>query len=227
MVCRKASTASTRRCARPPRGSGVGLPAPGARQPRLVRPHPRYTRARIPRPCHTSRIAARSSASRLVEHPRARDVGALRSPRVERHRSRGAAANRSPLDQDRAPFGEGRHGPSRHNLNLLLAERHYTSGARNRELELSVPPNHCPCCYFACMPSITIRDVPEDTRDELAARAARSGRSLQEYLRQELVELAGRPDPNYLAQRIHERKTRTSSTLSAAQILEHRDAGRR
>lgn len=33
------------------------------------------------------------------------------------------------------------------------------------------------------MVSITIRDVPQETRNELAARAARSGRSLQEYLR--------------------------------------------
>jgi antitoxin FitA len=30
--------------------------------------------------------------------------------------------------------------------------------------------------------AITIRNVPEEVRDELAARAARSGRSLQEYL---------------------------------------------
>ena len=43
--------------------------------------------------------------------------------------------------------------------------------------------------------SITIREVPDEARDELAARAARSGRSLQEYLRAELVELARRPDP--------------------------------
>ena len=33
------------------------------------------------------------------------------------------------------------------------------------------------------MASITIRDVPIEARDELAARAARSGRSLHEYLR--------------------------------------------
>lgn len=42
--------------------------------------------------------------------------------------------------------------------------------------------------------SVTVRDLPDDVRDELAARAARSGRSLQEYLRGELVELASRPD---------------------------------
>jgi plasmid stability protein len=38
-------------------------------------------------------------------------------------------------------------------------------------------------------PSVTIRDVPEATRDELAARVARSGRSMQEYLRAALIAL--------------------------------------
>jgi len=42
--------------------------------------------------------------------------------------------------------------------------------------------------------SITIRNVPEETRDELAARAARGGQSLQEYLRVQLIALAERPD---------------------------------
>lgn len=42
--------------------------------------------------------------------------------------------------------------------------------------------------------SITIRDVPDEARDEIAARAARSGRSLQEYLWRELIKLASKPD---------------------------------
>jgi plasmid stability protein len=77
------------------------------------------------------------------------------------------------------------------------------------------------------MPSITIRDVPATVRDELASRAARSGRSLQEYLRAELIGLASRPDPEALAARIAERKQRTAATLPAATIVAHRDAGRR
>jgi plasmid stability protein len=77
------------------------------------------------------------------------------------------------------------------------------------------------------MASITVRDVPDDTRDELAARAAQSGRSLQEYLRMQLVELARRPDAEALLSRVRERKQRTLSRLSADAILEHRDAGRR
>ncbi|GAA3754705.1 hypothetical protein GCM10022240_04690 [Microbacterium kribbense] len=41
--------------------------------------------------------------------------------------------------------------------------------------------------------TITVRNVPNDVRDELAARAARSGRSLQEYLSLQLARLAATP----------------------------------
>lgn len=77
------------------------------------------------------------------------------------------------------------------------------------------------------MPSITIRDVPDPTRDELASRAARSGRSLQEYLRIELIELANRPDAAALRARIRDRKDRTGTRLTPEEILELRDADRR
>lgn len=77
------------------------------------------------------------------------------------------------------------------------------------------------------MPAITIRDVPEDTRHELAARAARSGRSLQEYLRSTLIELADRPDPSELATRIAGRKERLASAIDADRIVAHLDSDRR
>ncbi len=77
------------------------------------------------------------------------------------------------------------------------------------------------------MASVTIRDVPDETRDELAARAAATGRSLQEYLRTQLIDLARRPDPDALLAQIHERKRRTGSRLSTRRILRHRDAARR
>jgi antitoxin FitA len=75
--------------------------------------------------------------------------------------------------------------------------------------------------------SITIRNVPDKARDELAARAARTGRSLQEYLRAQLIDLASRPDVEAVLAAIHERKQRTGSRLSAHQILGHRDVDRR
>lgn len=75
--------------------------------------------------------------------------------------------------------------------------------------------------------SITIRDVPAKTRDELAARAAGSGRSLQEYLRGELIELARRPDAEVWMARVRDRKQRTGTRLAADEILAHRDADSR
>ena len=55
----------------------------------------------------------------------------------------------------------------------------------------------------------------------------RSGRSLQEYLHAELMELARRPDPETLLKAARDRKRRTGSQLSADAILSHRDADRR
>lgn len=75
--------------------------------------------------------------------------------------------------------------------------------------------------------SITVRDVPDETRNELAARAALAGRSLQEYLRSKLIELAGQPDAEVLMARIRARKAAHPVSLTAEQILSQRDADRR
>ena len=75
--------------------------------------------------------------------------------------------------------------------------------------------------------SITIRDVPDETAAELAARAALTGRSMQEYVRARLVELADTPDPDVWVARVRERKRAAGGSLSVQRILEHRDADRR
>jgi len=75
--------------------------------------------------------------------------------------------------------------------------------------------------------SITIRDVPVETGIELAARAALTGRSLQEYLRAQLIELARLPDPEVLMAQVRTRKDRTGARLDPDSILAHRDAERR
>jgi len=75
--------------------------------------------------------------------------------------------------------------------------------------------------------AITIRDVPDETRDELASRAALSGRSLQEYVRSQLIEIARRPDAHVLLAQVRDRKQRLGSRLSVESILGHRDADRR
>jgi plasmid stability protein len=76
------------------------------------------------------------------------------------------------------------------------------------------------CMQNASMPSITIRDVPEDTRNELARRASESGRSLQQYLRSELISLADRPDNVAIIARMRERLHESGGSISAAQIVE-------
>jgi antitoxin FitA len=75
--------------------------------------------------------------------------------------------------------------------------------------------------------SITIRDVPDGTRDELAARAAATGRSLQEYLRSKLVDLARQPDAEALMADVRARKAVTASSLSGEAILAHQLEERR
>jgi len=75
--------------------------------------------------------------------------------------------------------------------------------------------------------SVTIREVPDDVRDELAARAARAGQSLQEYLRGQLTALASRPSPDDLWERVEHRLLATGTRMPADAILELRDDDRR
>lgn len=71
--------------------------------------------------------------------------------------------------------------------------------------------------------SITIRDVPDETREALAERAALTGHSLQDYVRARLIDLT-RPDPAAWVARVRARK---ASSLDPATILKLRDADRR
>jgi hypothetical protein len=77
------------------------------------------------------------------------------------------------------------------------------------------------------MVAITIRDVPDDVRDELAARAARAGKSLQEYLRGVLIDTTTKPTIDTVLQRARARVSTTGSRVEANQILAARDADRR
>lgn len=74
---------------------------------------------------------------------------------------------------------------------------------------------------------ITIRDVPEKVRDELAARAALQGKSMQEYLRAELERIADRPSMDAWLEQVRKRKRASQTRISSGQILKERDADRR
>ena len=74
--------------------------------------------------------------------------------------------------------------------------------------------------------SITVRHVPDETRDVLAARAARAGQSLQEHLLQELQRMALRPSvEDWLADA--RAVAADAPALSADDIVAGLDADRR
>lgn len=67
--------------------------------------------------------------------------------------------------------------------------------------------------------SITIRNVPAQVRDELASRAARSGRSLQEYLVALLSEQTSRPTVEDVVAGARRRVQSTKSDVTAEESL--------
>ncbi len=74
---------------------------------------------------------------------------------------------------------------------------------------------------------ITIRGVPEEVRDTLAARAALKRQSMQEYLRGELVRMAERPTLDSWLDEVRRRKDAGGARVPASVILNARDADRR
>jgi plasmid stability protein len=74
---------------------------------------------------------------------------------------------------------------------------------------------------------LTIRDVPDQVRDELAARAALQRKSMQEFLRGELEKIASRPSIEVWLQTVRERKDAAGTRVDTATILQARDADRK
>lgn len=72
---------------------------------------------------------------------------------------------------------------------------------------------------LATMTSILIRDVPEDVRAELAARAARKGQSMQEFLKAVLVEMVEKPDIETWLERVRERQAKPDFTGPSAEDI--------
>ena len=73
---------------------------------------------------------------------------------------------------------------------------------------------------------ITIRGVPEEVRDEIAARAALQRQSMQEFLRCELERIASRPSLDAWLQGVRERKVAADTRVRPSSILRARDADR-
>jgi hypothetical protein len=69
--------------------------------------------------------------------------------------------------------------------------------------------------------------VPAEVRDELAARAARAGKSLQEYVRGMLVDSVARPAVDDVIARARARVDATGIAVDVRATLAARDADRR
>ena len=93
----------------------------------------------------------------------------------------------------------------------------------------SVPIERCLQydCDAAIVQAVTIRDVPEGVRDELAARAAREGQSLQEYLRSLLMYAADKPTVGEVLSRARARVTATGVRIDPAATVGAKDADHR
>ena len=77
------------------------------------------------------------------------------------------------------------------------------------------------------MVAVTVRDVPDGVRDELAARAARNGQSLQEYLRTLLVNVAAKPTVGDVLARARARGEATGVRLDPAATVAAKDSDRK
>lgn len=73
---------------------------------------------------------------------------------------------------------------------------------------------------------ITVRGVRKEVRDELAARAALRGQSMEPFLRSELERIASRPSIGAWLQEVREPKRAFGTRVSAADILDARAADR-
>ena len=73
---------------------------------------------------------------------------------------------------------------------------------------------------------ITIRNVSEEVRDVLAARASLQRQSMQEFLRGELERIASRPSATEWVREVREWKKTHGIDVPVSAILNARDADR-
>jgi antitoxin FitA len=77
--------------------------------------------------------------------------------------------------------------------------------------------------YYACVPNVQVRDVPEDVHQALVRRAEAAGQSLQQFLAAQLALIASTPSIDEMLDRIEDRpKGRLSSSAAIAAIGDER-----
>ena len=76
------------------------------------------------------------------------------------------------------------------------------------------------------MPSVLVRDLPDEVHAELQRRAEQRGQSLQQYLASELTRLAERPSVADVLERIERRRGGRVGLAQAARDLSEERARR-
>lgn len=82
---------------------------------------------------------------------------------------------------------------------------------------------HAGWVYIRLMPSVQIRNVPEDIHRTLRARAARAGLSLSDYLLDEITRIAEKPAIADVLARAGKRHGGASTEDIVAAVREARD----
>lgn len=82
------------------------------------------------------------------------------------------------------------------------------------------------CMYYACMPNVQVRDVPEEIHETLVRRAERAGQSLQQFLTAQLALIAATPTIDEILDQIERRPTGRLSAKSAIAAIDQERARR-
>lgn len=80
--------------------------------------------------------------------------------------------------------------------------------------------------YYACMPNVQVRDVPDAIHETLVRRAEQAGQSLQQFLAAQLAHIAATPTVDEILDRIERRPTGHLSAKSAIAAIDKERARR-
>ena len=80
--------------------------------------------------------------------------------------------------------------------------------------------------YYACMPNIQVRDVPDEIHEALIRRAELAGQSLQQFLAAQLAAIAATPTLDEMLERIEHRSKGRLSRRDAISALDAERARR-
>ena len=80
--------------------------------------------------------------------------------------------------------------------------------------------------YYACMPNVQVRDVPDEVHAALVRRAELAGQSLQQFLAAQLATIAATPTLDEMLDRIERRPKGDLSAKSAIEAIDEQRARR-